>query len=380
MIIFTKKPPEQEVLYAYNNNIIEFTSNVAGQALHAEITIGGYEFVLFPDYYGRFRLNLKNHIPVLINQNNFTDAVPSGSNPLTAVVVNATEGTYLQVVMAIKIHLKTPIAYTDEGSITLPFIKGVAQLPYKNAMQNQPGGSLYLLSPASPAEPYNLTVVDGYPIDMSLLKLGNSTTVHILNESTEAEYSFTINNSAAVRRIYLFNGTNALFNMMPFNYGINNLIITSGSSEARVQIYREKERCGVYIKWFNQQGGWSYHLFDAMHSVDRAFSSKGTLENNFLDVRETVSPQLNVGTTSKDTLTVKAENLSAQDKVLIDSLLESPKIYLFTGETNKPLKQTDWLEIIPKTTAQKTHLPKRDLYNYTLQFTLPERNTLTLWK
>ena len=78
-INFSKSISTTEFLNAYNNNVVEFSSDNVLDSVKCTITIGGFPFVITP-INNLFRFNFKEVIGVLINQNNHKDNIVPTSN------------------------------------------------------------------------------------------------------------------------------------------------------------------------------------------------------------------------------------------------------------------------------------------------------------
>lgn len=382
MIVFEKRPPQGEVLYAYNNNLLEFYSNFPAQAVSATVVVNGHSFTLFPDPQGRFRANLKNYVPVLINNNNFADGIPQHDEQFIAQTANGTPGTFLQVTVAITVSSGGLLPIVENTSLTLPFLKGVMQAGnYKNNQMNgQTGRTLYVLAPTpNNMQPCHAVLFSGYPLDISVLSTEAVAAIALLNTTTQSEYIAEQPQNAFVHRLYISNGYEGIDAQLGISFGENDIIIGTGENSFTLKLKKTEERCGVYLKWLNPMGGWSYWLFDPVYSMERSVVQTEPLENDFHDLRETVSPYISTGYESSELLNIAARNINSEEKYLLDTLAESPKIYLFKGERNQPFSRTDWLEVSLKAATYKTQQNKRDVYNYSFGLQFPKRNTMTLW-
>ena len=83
------------------------------------------------------------------------------------------------------------------------------------------------------------------------------------------------------------------------------------------------------------------------------------------------------GKSSSDSLSLLAEHLTKEDKAILDTLLESPKVYLFAGERFSRAGKFQWLEVkLPSGEFTITDY-KLDIHSLRVFLELP-RYTMTL--
>ena len=197
---------------------------------------------------------------------------------------------------------------------------------------------------------------------------GTITSAFELNNGIQTTETYT--NENRINRVIISNG-NELINL---ERGYNNFVINNVS----IQIENITEVCGGhYLKWLNAFGGWNYWLFykgnDTLTTKDL-----GTIYNDYEDVVDTISPYVAIGKTSENNITVKQELITPNEMLILNDLLESPKVYLFTGTQNEIVQPNDWLEVTIKAGSFRVVNSREKLNSLSLTIELPANNTKTL--
>jgi hypothetical protein len=192
-------------------------------------------------------------------------------------------------------------------------------------------------------------------------------TFEIANDVIDSE---TYTNDKRINRIIFSNGNE----LIPLENGYNQMLINS----TEFYIEHISDACeGHYIKWLNSFGGWNYWLFykgnDTLTTKDL-----GTIYNDYEDVVDTISPYVAIGKTSENNITVKQDNITPQEFLILNDILESPKVYLFTGLQNEVVESNDWLEVTIKSGAFRVSNAREKMTNLNLTIELPTNTTKTL--
>lgn len=189
-----------------------------------------------------------------------------------------------------------------------------------------------------------------------------------LNSGIQTTETYT--NENRINRVVISNG-NELINL---ERGYNNFVINNVS----IQIENITEVCsGHYLKWLNAFGGWNYWLFykgnDTLTTKDL-----GTIYNDYEDVVDTISPYVAIGKTSENNIAIQQELITPNEMLILNDLLESPKVYLFTGTPNEVVQPNDWLEVTIKSGSFRVVNSREKLNSLSLTIELPMNNTKTL--
>jgi hypothetical protein len=173
-----------------------------------------------------------------------------------------------------------------------------------------------------------------------------------------------------------------LEDILPLAEGYNTLRVmqldTEADTDKFISLHKVPYKQGVYLKWLNALGGYSYWLFEDTYSIDRSTKQLGELDRDNDNLEDTFGRSIQIGKESQDSLKIIAELLTEDERRIVEGILDSPKIYLFTG---KPFAQNgyrDWIEVSLKTTSARIKNPRQPLTNFTFDIELPMRYTQTL--
>lgn len=391
-IIFDKQLILANLLFSYNNNTVTFYSNAALVETKATITFNGYTFTLFPDPNNKFHFNFKYSVSTLLNgTNNFSDQtdldiVTLISNDFRTRVLND-GGTFeafdCLVAQLYELGLDPIIDYTDyiykRNTVTYRvfFTNGtnetaIFNYDFLSAYVNvQNYKQLYPSYPYSSGEQFILKPISyfknwvGYPFDITYYN-GFLTDINIEVNGTLNTYT----NENRIPRIIFNNGVS----LIDLQNGYNNISIDG------IEFYIEQisDACnGHYLKWLNSFGGWNYWLFNKGNDT-LTTKDLGTIFNDCNDVVDTISPYVAIGKTSENNIAIVQDNITSQEFLILNDILESPKVYLFTGLQNEVVEVNDWLEVTIKSGAFRVSNAREKMTNLNLTIELPANNTKTL--
>jgi hypothetical protein len=127
---------------------------------------------------------------------------------------------------------------------------------------------------------------------------------------------------------------------------------------------------GTYLKWLNSFGGWSYWLF---YKGNENLQTKelGTLNNDFNNLEDTVSPMISLGTESQNTIALLQEGITKDEMLLLRDLLDSAKVYMFTGIAFTQSSDKDWVEVIVKSGNFRLSNARERINNLSITIELP---------
>lgn len=393
-ILFDKQLSTSDFLFSYNNNTVTFKqSSTSLVATKATVFFNNMQFTLFPDPQKKFYFNFKQSISTMLNgTNNFADTTnldivtPIANAFKTRVindggtfeaydcliaqlydlgvdpVINYTLSIYKNYSVVYKIYYSNDTE--DTQTVFYNFLS--AYVNPQNYKQLYPGfpyltDSLFILKPI----PY-LKYWKGYPFDFTYCT--SSTTS--LEIQTPLE-NLSLNNPGLIVRVVVSNG----IELIELNNGYNGLLL---NGETNLQIEAINGQCeGHYIKWLNSFGGWNYWLFykgnDTLTTKDL-----GMIYNDYEDVVDTISPYIAIGKTSENNITVQQELITENEMLILNDLLDSPKVYLFTGTPNEVVQPNDWLEVTIKSGSFRVVNSREKLNSLSLTIELPMNNTKTL--
>ena len=378
MITFSKDIATDKLLLAYVNNVVEFSSNNVLAKTKATISIGISTKTLFPSPTGNYYLNFKEWITSLINVDNFADTLQFdiiGSG----YIYDWTSKAYLNNVITFTVFFSDDSFETVTRNVK--WLSAYLQLedfklkyPINDSLLNP-----VVLSPRKldANQTSYVKYWDGYPFDITVYSANGSDLI-ILNQTNLLDLTF--NDVDIINRIVISDGdtSTTIEGDLPLMDGLNSLKLTSSSLDYFLLLEKINDSCeGHYIKWFNELGGWSYWLFPNGNR-NRKTKDLGELNNDFNNLEDTISPTIQIGKTSNDTITVTSDIINKYEKTLLESIIDSPKIYLFTGQPYAKANYNDWLEVSLNTTDFRIVNAKEKLSKFNLIFELPQRNTRKL--
>mgnify|MGYP000011732636 CR=1 FL=1 len=372
-LIFNTEISETEVLHAFNNSVVEFYSDSEKTSIKATIIILGEELEITPNPNGVFRYNFKEFVKKLINTNYFQDTIQP--NIQTSFVY--TDDT---VFKDLEVNYKVQLNDLTEDVITknYKFLKSVKQLEdYRRNETNTNNTELSVLYPSDGNKIYHTTYFEGYPFDIPIYS-NIDREITIANKKTGLSTSFNL--TKGVNRLFVSDGSSnfSLENKLPLYLGVNELEVKI-NNEVAVTIFLKKKdsECGVYLKWFNNDGGWNYFLY-RYPSENRKFKSSGTVNKDYENLKDTNDLDIEMGLDSSDTIRFFAGRLDENEKNIINGLSESPKIYRYLKCMFQKSEFNNWIsERIGFSSTNLTD-SKKNLYQSVVTLKKAKRNTMTL--
>lgn len=382
-IVFQKDISTTKLLMAYNNHIIIFNASDLQAPINCEITGLGINAVIYPAPNGYFYFNLLEYIKKAINTNNFVETVVPALNgaDVSTFTYDVTNGCYLNDTLTLKINLEESISVT--ATRNLKFLAGVENLEtWKKNEILMADADYIILSPVKDRSNNKvyLKYWEGYPFEFSFYTNFPTAEFTLINTTNGLSYGF--DGKGRITSLYLSDGRTdeTIENFLPLVYGTNVLRISKDDVLQDPIIYLNKAEadCGIYIKWLNKYGRWNYWLFNKNHFRNRNSRYESELANDFSNLDETISPTLQTGKNTTDTLKCIYERLNAEEKLVLEGITESIKILMFTGERYSQAEPNDWIEVTLKSTSFPMVKPKTEIYNMEVEFELPTRYGIKL--
>jgi hypothetical protein len=365
---------------AYNNAVILFESDNVLPSVSATVDVNGVVLTITPDTNGVFRYNFKEVIKNLINSNNFSDAVSPDiqSGDETTIKYDGNASTYLVANVTLIVTLSDNS--TETLSKSYNFIRAVSQHEdfYRGVIESNK--DISLLHPIVDEQPikHYARYFEGYPFDLSIFRKTPSASLEVLNKTNSIGFTFT-SPSTNVTRLFFSDGRTdvSIENYVPLLDGYNLIEITDLDTQS-IELQKTDAGCGVYLKWLNNNGGWSYWLFNNKHDRVRGIESGDDVFNDFENLGDNNTPYFQLGNNTIDTLDLNYQDATRDDKSVLNSLADSPSVYLFTGKPFSQVDNDNWLRV----KLDERNITIRDvrdnIYNIELSIELPMRNTMTL--
>jgi hypothetical protein len=389
-VIFTKIVSKVVALMAYNNNTIEFYSDSTLAPLRATIQIGANPPVtIYPSPNGRFYYNYKTLISSIINQDNYADDIEFVADPFDydwAKVLNQDNAT---------VTITLSDLSTEHETNALTWLAGFFQrlTPFRT----KPLFGLQILSQRYEDRRYAKMWL-GYPFDIAFLNwnLGDPeyTDIQVTNYASgigEPVTSLTM--GYKVTRLLIHDGEGDVTDegATPFEIkvGLNPLAFTDHflSGDAQNLDLEVIAPClktdyleqtpQLYVKWLNSLGGWSYWLFDSADIV-RSTKDLGEIDNDGLDLNDSVSPTIQIGKTSTDRYNITTDVIDRQELMVLNDLLDSEKIFIYTKPAYSVYLPTNWLQVSLNTNSVNVQKSKNKFNRFDLVLETPQRENRTI--
>jgi len=363
MAILITSEPQGTLLNTYNNSIIEFNTDV-GIGARATILIGTLTFEITPNQ-GVFFFNLKQAVAVINNPDNFRDSIVA--TPSSFVFPDA--DLYNEQSFTITIYKTNG---TSESLVkTYNYSKGVLQLVRSKFNVSD---VIRLLSP-SKDNVSNVTYFEGHPFDLSIYS-NAARSVTITNKRTTGTHIITL--SKGVNRVFISNGENnnlGFEGQLPLFEGINELEFVGGGVTATVFVKKIGVSCGVLLKWFNQNGAWSYWRFSPVFQEDIKTKSYKPLNSDFKNIEDSTNRVAQTGKTAENYLNIKTGYLTEHERFVVAQIFTSPKVFYYNELELQPFELLDWVEIDTGKISQEINNTKNIITEYNIKIELPELYT-----
>ena len=376
-ITFTKELSDTKWLLSENNRVVEFSSNYTEPPVFCDITIGTLLPIrIYPLPDNSFWFNFRNYLSAQLNDYDDTLDITVAPLDIDSFVKDWTKVLFNEAIVF-------DITFTDDTTETTtvtPYVLLGSEQPYNYKLGRTIEDNIeVILSPLKigTANRYYLKYWDGYPFDIGYtLAKGTTSESQTITNLTNAITTPSILFPQEVSRLVISDGdtTQSLELYLPLANGYNELEFKN----TFVDLYKEPAGCGVYIKWINQYGGYSYWLFNEFYQVDLRTKNLGSINNDFFNLEDTLSQSKQLGKDSADTWTIFSDDLNANDMNIVKSIITSPKVYLFTGVRFAQNNFNDWLEVAVKTSSATTKQPREGKNEIKLNIELPNDYNIKL--
>lgn len=377
-IVFDKDLNEDRVNLAHNNNVIKFHTDNVLSAVSCDIVIASETIRLYPDPSGFFNYNFKEFISTILNAGeNFSDTL--SPNLGTSFVYDWTKKVLLFEDVVFTLLLSDDSTETETKSVY--WLSGYVQLT--NYKRLYPSMDLLIDKSTLLQRPLNDSYYNffskywvGYPFDLTFLKIVDSD-LDITNNTNSINFVFDAINKDVERLVFSDGRTDvSIEGDLPLVTGFNDLDVNGQFNILLEKITANCEN-GHYIKWINSFGGWSYWLF-YKGNENLATKEIGFLFNDYNNLEDTTSPYVSLGKTSETSIQLSQDAITEADYTILKDLLDSVKIYLFTGTPFSQNTFNDWVEVNLKPGTFRTSNSRQKQYNLNLTIELPLNVTRTL--
>ena len=356
-------------LNTYNNNIIEYrATNTTKIVVNSTIEINGVTYELTPNLNGIFRFNFLQVAKAINNLNNFKDEIEPD---ITTSYIYNDSSLFKELTAEIKIIFSDTTEETQTNVYS--FFKSVEQIIRQKATRDNRLFPLVI----NANKVSQLTYFEGYPYDIPFYSDADRE-IKILNKNTQHE--ITVNVTKGVNRLFVSDGkTNlSLENILALYVGFNELEFKIDNDIAFTVILKKVDaKCGVFIKWFNQAGGYSYWLFPNHTKAELKPKTIEDLVYDFHNLDNSQGNFLTTGKTAGEKLDILSQPLTKNEFYYLQNVFVSPKVELLAIDRYLVTTLKDWVTV--KVLDNKTVKRNKDISQYIpISIQLPNLYTQTL--
>ena len=394
MIVFEKVPAENNWIASENNIIFDYKDDDANKVpLYSEITMPNIATVrLFPDVNNNFYFNAKKYLRAKLNniEDDIRPSIVDGD--ITTMLYDWSKISYVDTV-EIKI-------FFDDGSeevVTRDFYGKIQadQLIRTNAI----GDNIKFFDDAlmtryslKKRDEFYLKYWRGYPFDLAFARnitsLATQQITTISNGTTGTFMRLPFQEFNQINRLFFDEGKGYKLDTLPdplvLQDGINILSLRGVFALGfKLEVITPKCENNVYIKWMNEKGGFNYWLFENS-STQVSSTNLGLIENDYNNLEDTLSQKKSLGSEVSELLTVSYDSLTLEDINILETLIYSPKVYLYMagiGAKFNPFirpQQQLWTEISLRNKTIITKDFKNRVPSGDITFNLPSKYTIKL--
>ena len=348
------------ILYSANNAVIRFTPSEA--SVFATITAFGISAKIYPSPTGQYYFNFKTYFEKLTNNGNYFDDL----NPNFPTYVYGS--TYF-------INLEATITVTLSSSETeFTNINRLVIAGAKNLGDTEIELDDFPLLPLFEKTDYKFYAKywAGLPFDLPFVTLSNEFVLDNLTNATGIDISASNN----VSRLLVSDGRTdvSLEDELPLVTGLNTLQFY----DSKLFLDKVTDYCGgVYLKWF-YKGGFCYWNFPNFYQATRSHREIGEINTDFENLNESFGTTTQIGRTAFDSINVNSDTLLEEEFNLLATILESPKVFLFTGIPFTQNNENDWIEVNIRSGSQIVRNFKNQPKNITFTIEKPQRYTVKI--
>ena len=195
------------------------------------------------------------------------------------------------------------------------------------------------------------------------------------NESNLIDFDFLITQKS--NRLFFCDGSNdnIINDIVPLTQGVNKCTINNSN----LIIDFEPNPCGgIYLKWLNNYGGYSYWLFSDYYQKNNQYKNIGELKRDFENLENTFAPTTQLGKKTNQSIDFVVDNINEMELSVIETLLESPKVFLYKGQPFSRGAAKDWIEVRVDTSKATIRNFKGQPVKIGFSLELPEKENITL--
>lgn len=296
-LLFNSQPPA--ATWAFNHQYFRFQSDLAFTPANCEVTVEDddsgetlVELVLFPDPDGYFLFDTLGIIKTV-----FSNRV-SDNWDYTPGAANDDDRLSRVINIDLSVNFSDDPA-TDGVTKTVTYVKGFEEADPNLSLSLAVSGTF--LQRKEVLTPPTTYYWNGYPLDVAYINDADDYHIYRRNVSSGTEDD------------------------------IDATVVSD------LNLVEAPEKKGIYLKWFNNRGGYSYWLFDCVYQTEVDSNSVGSYQKPVINTGIGLLQQLPVlneswdlGRTFDYSLTVNAF-FNLEDRPVLSSLLYSDEVYFWNN-------------------------------------------------
>lgn len=399
--IYNSYTHQTPFLTGYNMHVVKWKTDTAADSVKGKITVNGYVFEnLVADSGAVFTFNIQEVVKALFG--NFND----DKDYNVADVLLYDDNLLLKLTTIIEVLVTVDEVETSETStITGYALRSVHEIGDKNAESMASFDPTVFTSSVYPTQTLTkfdgdiirsstyyrqqyLKIFKGYPLCISILdKLDtNKLRYEFLNKDAQSLFATVdraIDVAAAdkyLKRLIISDGETLI---TPFTESecVMKITTLNASNETNsIYIFEANivDDCGIYLKWLNTEGGWSYFLFSKYYKMPFTAKSKGKINKYNDTIIGATGNQTNIGQTKTTGIKVNQRFLTPEEYAQVIEIATSPIVYLYNEPKGTMALSDSWLEVSVEDFKDDFRDNKKNIFDISFTFNLPLNYTQSL--
>lgn len=365
-----------EINNAFNNAIIYFSTNSGSSSTKAVISLEGSSVFEITGVSNNYEFNLKEFNRFIFEALNFRDNNEFNPTPSSGDLNYLYNDSDIVKDISLNISIRFASVSPETYSTNYTFFRSVEQVD---------GFSAYLKTAFVVMSGENLTAFKGYPFDIPFYAPSSEQVIDVINSTNDQSLQITKpagqiggrlnlptdSISQVVRRAKHLTGAFVIDDLCNIDYnngflddGYNQLSI-GYSDMVNINVNLKVQKNGIYLKWVNENGAWSYWLFDSIYREVLSSENRGNfipIQKNLIYTTETV---LSKGKNSVKVYSISALALNENNRNQLEDILTSPRVELYNG--SYMTYDDSWQTVSVRTGTFETENTKRNLVNLRME-------------
>lgn len=388
-------------LTGYNMHVIKWKTDTEADSVIGKITINGYVFEnLVADSDGIFTFNIQEVIKALFG--NFNDNIDYN----IADVLIYDDNLLLKLSVELEVIVTVDFDDTTETLATTAYaLRSVHDIGDKNAETMVSFDPTAFTTSVYPTQTLNkldnfmirsssylrqqyLKIFKGYPFCISVIDKLDSVVLRYAFLSKDASELFsTVNRDILeadadkyLKRLIISDGVDLITPFTESECVIKINTINEANETNSIYLFEANivDDCGIYLKWLNTEGGWSYFLFNKYYKMPFTAKSKGKINKYNDTLIGATGNQTNIGQTKTTGIKVNQRFLIPEEYAQVVEIAASPIVYLYNEPKGTMALSSSWLEVSVEDFKDDFRDNKKNIFDISFIFNLPLNYTQSL--